>query len=462
MIGAGISGLATAWHLLQSGSCFNEICVLEAGGQVGGTARTEHRDGYLLETGPNGFLDNRAAALDLCLAVGLEGELIAAAPAAKHRYVFLGDKLRAIPAGPWEFVKSDLLSWRGKLRVLAERFVPPRMEETDESIHAFGCRRIGREATETLLDAFVTGILAGDTKLLSLPSSFPRMREMEREYGGLFRAMGALSRERLKAKKEETNSAGMGSPTGRLTTLRGGMGRLMERLAEHLGERVHCHSPVTGLDRDLDGRWRVRIKDGETIEADAVVLSCPAPAQAKLLGGIDGELSAELAEIRYAPAAVVVVGYRSADVGQVADAFGYLSPQRLGRAVLGVIFSSSIFPDQAPAGHVAFRAILGGWGRPDVLAWDDQKLVETVRADLKISLGVDAAPTLTWVCRWPAAIPQYHLGHGERVARIDAGCKRNRGLYLTGNSLRGVALYECAADAERTARLILDEWSTKT
>ncbi|MBY0585593.1 protoporphyrinogen oxidase [bacterium] len=458
IVGGGISGLATAWYLLSSSLADTDIVLFESESHVGGTARTESHQGYLLETGPNGFLDNRTAALDLCHQLGLENDLVRAAPAAKHRYIFLGDKLRRIPAGPWEFLKSDLLSFRGKLRVLAERFVSPSTCDTDESIYSFGCRRIGKEATEILLDAFVTGILAGDTKLISLPASFPRMREMEREFGGLFRAMSALAKQRRQSRSKGKTSTGVGSPAGTLTTVRGGMGKLMQRLAERLGTRVHLASPVTSLDRGADGTWHVTAGGQPAISADAVVLSCPASAQAKLLAPIESTLSAELASIAYAPAAVVVVGYSAGDVGKIADGFGYLSPHRLGRPVLGVIFSSSIFPEQAPAGAVAFRAILGGWGRPDVLNWDDAELVEAVRADLRTTLAIDAAPQLTWVCRWPTAIPQYHLGHLARVSRIDEACSRLPGLYLTGNALRGVALYECVADADRTARRVIDHW----
>jgi oxygen-dependent protoporphyrinogen oxidase len=457
IVGGGISGLATAWQIHRLAPNATEILVLESSPHVGGTARTIEQDGYLLETGPNGFLDSRTPALDLCKQLGLESELLRAAPSARNRYVFLGDHLRPIPLSPWEFLKSDLLSFPGKLRVLAERFIPARKNDADETIFDFGTRRIGRQATEVLLDAFVTGILAGDTRLLSLPASFPRMREMELQYGGLFRAMSALARQRRRAHQQSPASAGVGSPTGTLTTLRGGMGRLMQRMAELLKTSVRINSTVTQVHRRSGGCWQISVQGGDPIEADSLVLACPSSVQSRLLSSVDSNLSAELGAIPYAPAVVAMLGYPASAAGKVADGFGYLAPYRLGRSVLGVIFSSSIFPEQAPPGKVAFRAILGGWNRGEVIQWSDQQIIQTVRDDLRVSLGVDANPEMTWICRWPNALPQYHLGHRERIARIDAACQKCPGLHLTGNALRGVALYECADDAERTARKVIEE-----
>jgi oxygen-dependent protoporphyrinogen oxidase len=199
----------------------------------------------------------------------------------------------------------------------------------------------------------------------------------------------------------------------------------------------------------------VELSGGEGIEADAVVLACPSRVQGKLLAPIDSALADDLAAIPYAPAVVAVLGYPASSAKGVTDGFGYLSPYRLGRPVLGVIFSSSIFPEQAPPGKVSFRAILGGWGREEVVRWSDERIIETVRSDLAKTLGIVDPPELSWICRWPEAIPQYHLGHRDRVGRVDARSAQLPGLFLTGNALRGVALYECAADAEQTARRVL-------
>ena len=225
VVGAGISGLATAWHLEQRLGPDVEVRILEKRSHVGGTAWTEKYEGYLLERGPNGFLDNRESTLRLCHSVGLTKELRRANPVSADRFVFLGDRLRKLPSSLWSFLLSDLLTTGGKIRVACERLISPRRDGVDESIYEFGCRRIGREATEVLLDAFVTGILAGDCRALSLPASFPRMREMETKYGGLFRAMNALARERREnhvPQLPRMRSAPIGSPRGHLTTIEGG------------------------------------------------------------------------------------------------------------------------------------------------------------------------------------------------------------------------------------------------
>ncbi len=231
----------------------------------------------------------------------------------------------------------------------------------------------------------------------------------------------------------------------------------MRRMADLLQGSIRVDSTVTQVERLAHGSWRVSIQGSDPIEADSLVLACPSPTQAKLLASVDADLASELGAIPYAPAVVAMLGYPASAAGKVADGFGYLAPYRLGRPVLGVIFSSSIFPEQAPPGKVAFRAILGGWNRDDVIEWSDERIIQTVRDDLRASLGIEASPEMTWICRWPKALPQYHLGHRERVARIDAGCQRNPGLHLTGNALRGVALYECAADAERTAQRVIED-----
>ncbi|MBX9655915.1 protoporphyrinogen oxidase [bacterium] len=458
VVGAGISGLATAWNLQQILPPDSDITVFERSSHVGGTAWTEHSEGYLLERGPNGFLDNRESTLRLCDSIGLTDRLVRANPSSNTRFIFLGDHLRALPASLMSFLTSDLLSWKGKLRVAWERFIRPKLDGGDESIYDFGCRRIGKEATEALLDAFVTGILAGESRQLSLPASFPRMREMEMKYGGLFRAMNQLAKERkANAKKLDQNQepAPIGSPRGHLTTIAGGMGVLLTTLASRLNRPPILNTAVDRIERASHQRWHVH-HDQRVTEVDAVILSSPGQTQAQLLRPIDPELSREIEGIAYAPATVVVLGFPVAKFTKVPQGFGYLAPARLGRPVLGVIFSSSIFPHQSPEGYVQFRAILGGSKRPDVVDWSDDQIVAAVRDDLRITLRIEAEPSFRWIHRWPRAIPQYHLGHLDRLQRIEERRRQHPGLFLGGNLYRGVALNDCIVDAEKTAASVRD------
>lgn len=421
---------------------------MESSSRPGGTAWTERQAGYSLEIGPNGFLDNKPSILSLCSQLGLTDSLIRANSAAAKRFVFLGDKLRALPGSPKQFLLSDLLTWSGKLRVLSERWRKAACP-ADESIYDFGCRRIGKEATEKLLDAFVTGVLAGDPRLLSLPACFPRMAELEREYGSLIRAQGKLAKQRRLARQTGQQQA-VGSPTGTLAAPAGGMRTLIDALAEPLGPDLHFGEAVQSLQSSADGRWLVRSSQ-KIYRTEAVVLACPAYVQHDILSEVDGSLAAEIGGIPYSCAVVAVVGFRRTDLNCDLDGFGYLTPQSLKRPVLGVLWSSSIFPNQAPPDEFQFRAILGGWQRQDVLQWDDAQVIGAVLDDLRQTMGIQAEPTFTWVRRWEKAIPQYHVGHLERLKRIEERRRLHSGLFLTGNAYRGVSLNDCTREGELTA-----------
>lgn len=448
-MGAGISGLALAWRLKQHCSGAARIRLVEAKSRVGGTLWTDRAGGYRLETGPSSFL-GRAATLRLCRELGLESDLRFADPTARDRYVFLGDHLRRLPRGPVGLLTSGLLGLRGKARLLAEHWAKPG-SSSDETVYEFGCRRLGREATENLLDAVVTGIYAGDSRRLSLRACFPRLAKMELESGSLTRAL-------LQRKRDEGATGSEGVGILRLATIDGGMGALVLRLHEKLEDHVELDRRVASLEAGPDG-WRVA---GEGWEGrfDVVALTCPAHEQQQILSTVDGELAREIGQIEYNSVVVCVLGYSTSDLARVPRGFGYLAPAGLGRAVLGVIFSSAVFPNQAPTGSFQFRAILGGSRRPDVVDWSDEAVVETVRGDLECTLGIRVPPSFHWIWRWPKAIPQYHAGHLARLERIESRRLAHPGLVLGGNAYRGAGVNDCIADAERLAIAVRDYLGT--
>jgi oxygen-dependent protoporphyrinogen oxidase len=282
----------------------------------------------LLEAGPNGFLDGQPSTLELCRLLGMEGELQRANSAAGRRFVDLGDVLRELPSSPGRFLGSDLLSLRGRIRVLWERFTPAKRNDADESVRDFGYRRLGREATDVLLDALVTGIHAGDYSLLSLPACFPRIAALEKQFGGLIRGQAALARRRRAANGQGASGSASG-PAGTLLAPRLGMGRLADGLATSLGENLLLNRRVTTLAADGDGRWRVKTDEGEEWRADAVVLASPAYAQAKILSSVDAGLANLVEEIPYTTAVVCVLGYRQCDLPRPLDGFGYIAPERM-------------------------------------------------------------------------------------------------------------------------------------
>jgi oxygen-dependent protoporphyrinogen oxidase len=365
--------------------------------------------------------------------LGLESELLRANRSARRRYVFLGDRLRALPRGPLGLLASGILSARGKAKLLSEPWAKPRAI-ADESVHEFGCRRLGKEATETLLDAAATGIHAGDIRKLSLRACFPRIAKMEVDSGSLTRAILWPSR-----RDEQPRRL-------RLTTLQGGMESLVVRLAERLQEGVELDRPVLSLKRNELG-WKVVTHGGED-SFDVVALTCPAYEQARLLASLDEELSREIGNIEHNSAVVCTLGYSLDDLPRVPTGFGYLAPAGLGRPVLGVIFSSAVFPQQAPTGHFQFRAILGGSRRPDVIDWTDAAIVDALRKDLLATLGIEAPPAFEWIYRWPKAIPQYHVGHLDRLERIEKLRMKYPGLILGGSGYRGAGVNDCIVDAE--------------
>jgi oxygen-dependent protoporphyrinogen oxidase len=453
IIGGGISGLALAYRL-QERLPAAEVLVLEQQSRVGGTIETVWREGFRVEAGPNGFLDTKPATLDLCRELGLGERLTAASDAAgRNRFVLLDGRLRRLPSGLFSFLFSGVLSWRAKLRLLTERFRPPRREPGDESIDAFARRRLGDEISKTLADAFVTGIHAGDPALLSVQAAFPRLAAFEREHGSVTRGFAHARRQR----RAEAAARGEAGPrAGRMWSFREGLGLLVETLRDRLRTL-----PVTGIavrtiaPAPATGAWQVRGEGRDAWTADAVVLMCPAYQQALILADLDAALADRIGGIAYNRVAVVALGYKTADVPVSTEGFGYLAPQRDRRDVLGVQWCSSIFPDRAPPGLQLLRAMCGGWHRPDVLDWDDDRLLQAVRAELSQTMGIQSPPVFHHIVRWHRAIPQYHLGHGDRVATIDQRAARHAGLFLGGNAYHGVAMNDCveraAVLAERVA-----------
>jgi oxygen-dependent protoporphyrinogen oxidase len=450
IVGAGVSGLAVAFRL-QARRPDADIVVLERAERPGGTTWSERENGFHFEHGPNGFLDTAPATLDLARDLGLDDQLVTASPTAgTNRYLFLDGRLKLLPNGFGSFVTTDLLGWRAKISLLWERFRGGRREDGDESIDAFARRRAGDEAADVFADALVTGIFAGDPKLLSLPACFPRIAQMEREHGSVMKGFFAQARERRAA----------GRPASSMRSFTGGMRVLIDGLVKRLGKPPIFGVAVRAIQRDVNrAAWSVH-GDRETWEADAVVLTCPAYQQAAILGDIDKEIAEMVAGIPYNRVAVVAMGYRAADVPSM-DGFGFIAPQNTRRDLLGVQWCSSIYPQRAPDGSVLMRAMCGGWQRADVVDWHDARLLEAMRHELKLAMNVTAAPIYHKIIRWDKAIPQYHLGHLDRVARIDARLTQHPGLFLGGNAYRGVALNDCTEQgailAERVASFLAPE-----
>jgi len=455
VVGGGITGLAAAHALVESGAA--GVTLVEAADRVGGAIRTEEIDGFRVEWAASGFLDSGAGTLRLIERIGLAQRLAPANPAAARRYIFRGGRLHLVPMSPIGFLRSPILSIRGRLRVLGEPFAPRGAGGVDESVHAFAARRIGEEAARVLVGAMVSGVFAGDARRLSLASAFPVMRAMEARHGSLVRALIA---KRLAARRAGAVGGravgGPSGPAGRLTSFAGGMEEMPRRLAERLGERARVRAPVEALDAPAgEPGWRVRLAPGETLAADAVLLACPPSEAARLVAPRDAPLAELLAGIARAPLAVIALGYRLSDLATLPDGFGFLVPRGEELRPLGALFDSNIYAGRAPAGRALVRVLIGGACDPDAVDLDDGRLVTLARDTLRRACAIDAEPCLVRVVRHRAGIPQYVTGHAERLRRIEGRLAAHPGLYVAGNGYTGVAVSACVADGERVAGTIL-------
>ena len=476
IIGGGIAGLATALHLRDRADRVPggvEVRVLEARDRPGGNIRTERLDGFTIEAGPNGFLDNAPATLDLVRRLGLESRLQRADESAARRFLFHRGRLHELPTGPATFLRSPVLSLRGRLRVFAEPLAGRRPEGVDESIYDFAARRIGAEAAAILVDAMVSGVFAGDVRALSLRSSFPRMHRMEEEHGGLVRALLARTRERRAARREAarrsdaldggehrvetTRPGGPAGPGGTLTSFREGLDEWIDALSTELVDELRTGTAATGIAAAAgsgEGRWDVRTRDGSSLAADAVVVAVPSPRAVSLLEPLDPELAGAVGAIETAGLAVVALGFRSADTGPV-QGFGFLVPRGTGPRILGCLWDSSIFPGRAPADHVLLRAMIGGAHDPAAVNAEDEVLVDQVLRDLRTTMGLVAKPVLVRIFRWPLGIGQYTVGHQDRLDRIHTRLSANPGLWVAGSSYYGISMNACIEHAPRQVEEIL-------
>ncbi len=447
--GGGISGLATL-HYLRRNKPQLRVRLLEAEPRLGGTIGTDRIDGYSFDWGPNGFLDREPLTLQLCEELGLKDQLERANESVNARFILRGGRLRPVPMSPPKFLMSDIISWRGKLRIMREPWAKPRPDGVDESIYDFAKRRIGQEAADYLVQPMVSGVYGGVASKLSLQSCFAIMREMEDEYGSLFKAMMAKAKAARAAGKKSGGPAG---PGGWLTSFHGGLYRVIERFAELYSGNIQCSSPVKSVARSGES-LRVETADGTTLGTRHLVLATPSYVAADVVRNLSSTLHDALGRIKYAPIAVVCLGYDAAQVKSSVEGFGFLVPQKEGRRILGSIWTSSIFAERAPQGKVQFRTMLGGDGDHDSIKLDDNKLTELATSDLAGIMGISGEPETVKVYRWQYGIPQYHIGHRAVMDTVEGELKRLRQVHLASNAYFGIGLNDCVKQAWRVYQKI--------
>jgi len=433
IIGAGITGLTAAFYLRRKGI---PVTVYETSGRVGGVIRTLRQSGYLAEFGPNTILETSPKVGQLVRDAGLESRRLAPNPAAEARYVVRYKRPIEMPASPLGFMMTKLFTAKAKLAVLKEPFVPARRDGKEESVAEFVQRRLGQEFLDHAIDALVAGVYAGDPYKLSVPQALPKLGQLEARYGSLIKGQILGARERKRRGEVAKDRAPKFS-------FDEGLQVLPDTLSEQLGDSVKLETKVTRLTESVDG-WTLKVSrfgSEKSVEHSAVVYAGTAFNLAELkISGLKPINLSTCSEIRYPPVASVVLGFRREDVAHPCAGFGMLIPRVEGFRILGTIFSSSLFPNRAPAGHLTLSSYVGGERQPDLASLPPDRLVSLVCEDLAVLLGVRGQPTFQHAIFYPKAIPQYNVGYGkyrELMANAEA---MTRGLFLAGHYRDGISL----------------------
>ncbi|HEQ98866.1 MAG TPA: protoporphyrinogen oxidase [candidate division Zixibacteria bacterium] len=435
IIGGGIAGLSAGFFIKDRFGEQVDFTVFEKEKRLGGTIGITREDGFIIDWGPNGFLDREPLTLEFVDRIGLSDKLYPSDRKSERRFIYRNGKLWEINPKPQRFLGSGLLSLRGRLRLVGEMFIPPKKDDSSESIHDFASRRIGREAAEILIDPMVSGIFGGDSHELELGSCFPVMEEMEKNYGGLIRAMIKRKKE---ARARGKTSGGPAGPSGHLTSFKGGLYTMIEHLESLLKEQLEYPSEVKLIAREDDGYKIDFNQSQETF--DEVIVSTPSYISSGLLSGVDQELSQLLSEIPYSSLAVVCQGYKLDKVDRPLDGFGFLIPHNQNMDVLGSIWTSVIFPEQAPDGYALFRTMMGGAKNEEIVKESKESLARIARKELAPILGLKGEPDYQKVIIWERAIPQYVIGHRKRLERINRRLKEIGNIHLAGNAFTGIGL----------------------
>jgi len=454
IVGGGIAGLATAFYLQESGSV--DLTLIECSPTCGGKITSTSRGGFIVEGGPDSFITQKPAALDLCKRLGLSNQLVGSnAGKQATTYVWSEGRLHPMPEGMMlmaptmvvPFLRSHLISWRGKFRMGMELLVPKLKGNRDESLAGFVRRRLGNEALNKIAGPLMGGIHAADPEKLSLHSTFPMFQDMESKHGSLLRGM---------MKRPKRSTSANSKPTPMFMSLHGGLQQLSDALVSQLPPnsiRTGCCVLTVSPQKH---QYKVALNDGSSILADNIVFATPAYVTADLVQQIDPMLASRLRAIRYVSTATVSLGFRRTDINHPMQGAGFIVPKSEGRKITACSWSSQKFPHRAPQDSVLLRVFIGGALAEDLAEQDDAALIELARKELRTIMGIAAAPVFARAYHWHRANPQYNLGHSERIAEIEHSLADIPGLFLAGAAYHGAGIPDCIQSGMTAARSIAE------
>lgn len=469
IIGGGISGLSTAFFVMEDAKAkqLNVQCtVVERDARWGGKILTNHTQEFLIEGGPDSFLTSKPWAMELCRTLGLEGQLIPTNAENNRTFSLCRGRLRELPQGLLAFrpqrvdtlVSGGLLSWRGLLRMGAERFWPQSSPcDLDESLGSFFRRRFGVEAFDYLIEPLVAGIYAGDADELSLEATFPRFRELEQQYGSVIKGMRAVQAKAGMASKSP------GSPSSLFMTLRNGLGELIQTLIQRLtdqGVQLMTGSGCQGVQVPAPNTetFQITLENRTLLTADAVVLATPTFQTAQMIRPFQPEAAGVLEEISYTSTATISMAYQTEDVARHIRGFGFVVPRKEQRPLLAGTWTSLKWPYRSQKDVTLIRCYLGGRGRENVLEKNDVQMVDLVRQELQAIVGITSPPNYTEVHRWVQGMPQYVIGHRPRIAKIKDLLLPWPKLHISGAGFYGIGIPDCIREGRRVADSVVQSY----
>jgi oxygen-dependent protoporphyrinogen oxidase len=436
--GAGISGLSTAYWLKSFG---HDVVIFEAADRAGGVIQTLQKDGYLFEKGPNSFLDNAPEVFELCEGLKLENQILKQSMRGNKRYVYFNGELQEVPTGPGALISTKLLSSSAKWGLLFEAFRTANYNKEDESCASFIRRRIGNEVYERMFTPFVSGVYAANPEELSIQSSFEMLYDLERNYGSITRGMlaKAFRRKKEPAKPRAKN----------ICSFINGMQTLPDALTRSLRENLRLSCPVTNIHphengMEVESNW---MKE----QCDAVVVTTPADTTSKLIQEMLPDASAHFQTIPYNRLTVMGLAYKREKIKHACDGFGFLVPRKQDVRILGSIWGSSLFANRAPGGERAVSVFIGGGLDKEAFDLSDDELLDLAKKDLHRTIGAEGEPIIKHIFRWKRAIPQYPIGHAQKIEKMNDDLNEIPSLFLTGNFVKGISVNDCIVNGKKTA-----------